>query len=109
MFFTVQKRKEREAAILKNSKLTEDQRKKWLTVITNDYMSSEESGEDNSIIVHPLPWRSEYVSSMFKRIDAYCEKKKSPQAKRQMKQRIQGRVSRRQPVVDEMMSRWAIV
>ena len=74
-------------------------------MITNDYMSSEESGEDDSIIVHPLPWRSEYVSSMFKRIDAYCEKKKSPQAKRQMKQRIQGRASsRRQPVVDEMMS-----
>lgn len=55
----LQKRKEREATILKNSKLNEDQKKKWTTVITNDFMSSEESGEDDTIVVHPLPWRSE--------------------------------------------------
>lgn len=110
MFFTIQKRKERDAAILKNSKLTEDQKKKWLLVITNDYMSSEESGEDDSIIIHPLPWHSEYVTKMFKKIDAYFENKKSPQAKRQMKRRVYGMTSSRpQPVVDEIVSRWAIV
>ena len=28
-------------------------------------MSSEESGDDDSITVHPLPWCSGYVSKMF--------------------------------------------
>ena len=55
-------------------------------------MSSEASGNDSddSIIVHPIPWRSEYVSRMFKKIDAYSDKKKSSQARRQTKNRIVG-------------------
>ena len=32
---------EREAAVLKNTKFTEDHHKKWLCVISNDFMSSE--------------------------------------------------------------------
>lgn len=109
LIYITQKRKERDSAVLKNSKLTEDQKKKWLTVMTNDFMSSEESGEDDSMIVHPLPWRSEYVNKMFKRIDAFCGNKKSPQAKRQMKPRKYGMASSRpQPVVDEAVLRWAI-
>lgn len=54
----------------------------------NDYMSSEESGEDDTMIVHPLAWRTEYVNQMFQRIDTYCSSKKSPQAKRQTKKRV---------------------
>ena len=76
-----------------NTKLTEDQKKKWLAVITNDFMSSEESGSDDENIVHPLAWRSEYVNTMFGKIDAYVERKKSPQARRQMKKRISGAAS----------------
>ena len=33
-------------------------------------MSSEESGNDD-ITVHSLPWRSDYVSAMFSKIDSY--------------------------------------
>ncbi len=103
----LQKRKEREATILKNSKLNEDQKKKWNTVITNDFMSSEESGEDDTIVVHPLPWRSEYCTKMFRKIDAYCDNHKSPQAKRQKKPRAFGDVSSRpQPKMEEYPS-WA--
>ena len=39
----MQKRKEREVAV-KNGRLTEDQRLKWVSVMKNEYMSSEESG-----------------------------------------------------------------
>ena len=55
-------------------------------------MSSEESGneDDNIITVHPLPWRSQYVSKMFLRIDAHSLNKKSSQAKRQSKTRQVG-------------------
>lgn len=106
-YFSIQKRKEREVAIQKNSKFTEDQRNKWLKVATNDYMSSEESGEDDCIIVHPLPWRSSYVDKMFSKIDTYCKSKKSPQALRQMKERRIGSPSdRRKPESD--LPAWAV-
>ena len=70
-------------------------------------MSSEESGEEDSIIVHPLPWRSEYVNKMFSRIDEYCNKKKSSQALRQMKTRIAGTSSSRPKPVDTLGISWA--
>ena len=106
----MQKRKERETVILKNCKMTEDQKKKWLGVMTNDYMSSEESGEDDSIVIHPSLWRSDYVNTMFQRVDSYAENKKSPQAIRQMKRRVCGLASSRPPpVVDQTVLKWAIV
>ena len=58
-------------------------------------MSSEESGEDDCMVVHPLPWRSEYVNKMFNKIDLFIANKKSSQAKRQMKQRKLGAISER--------------
>lgn len=91
---------------MKNGKLTEDQRKKWLGVITNEFMSSEES-EDETIIVRPLPWRSEYVNEMFRRLDLHSNSKKSPQAKRQMKERISGSPSSR-PSPNGEVGPWAL-
>lgn len=58
-------------------------------------MSSEESGPDETIIVHPLPWHTAYVNRMFEKINAYVGAKKSPQAKRQMKKRVMGGYSTR--------------
>ena len=58
------KRKERSSAIMKNSKLNKEQKEKWLSVISNDTMSSEESGPEDVITVHSLPWRSQYVNKM---------------------------------------------
>lgn len=72
---------------MKNKKLTEEQRQKWLKVMRNDFMSSEESGDDDSIIIRRLPWRSRYVDTMFEKIDKYAKSKKSSQAKRQLKTR----------------------
>ena len=47
-----------------------------------EYMPSEESGDDDFIILHQLPWRSDCVTKM---IDAYVISKKSSQAEWQMK------------------------
>ena len=105
--YSIQKRKERESAIQKNGKLTEQQKIKWLKVMDNVYMSSEGSGEDDNIIVHPLPWRTQYVNLMLDKIDKYCLSKKSPQAKRQMKVRIQGESSLRAKPRDPVT--WAVV
>ena len=62
VFLVLQKKREREGAVLKNSSFTEEQRKKWLGVMKRDYMSSEESGDDDFIVLHSLPWHSDYVS-----------------------------------------------
>ena len=78
-FYVLQKKREREGAILRSS-----QRTKWLSV------TSEESGDDDFIVLHPLPWRSAYITKMFSKIDAYIISKKSSQAKRQMKCRRLG-------------------
>ena len=103
-----QKRKEREAAILRNSKLTPDQHTKWLAVVKKEYMSSEESGDEDSITVHPIPWRSDYVSKMFSKIDMFVNTKKSCQARRQMKQRKIGSPSSRPPPPGDSAPEWAI-
>ena len=42
---------------MKNDKLTEESRQKWLKVMINEMMSSEDSGDDDAMIVHPIPWR----------------------------------------------------
>ena len=89
----MQKKRER-GAIFKNSKLTPEQRTKWLSIAKKEYMSSEESREDDCMVVHPLPCRSDYVNKMFNKID-FITNKQSSQAKRQMRQRKLGAISER--------------
>ena len=74
----------------------------------NEYMSSEESGDDGSIVVHPLPWRSEYVNQMFTKINMYTMNNKSDQARRQMKYRSIGSPSGRLPPSDPGVPAWAL-
>ena len=103
----LQKKREKEAAILKISNFTEEQRTKWLTVAKREYISSEESGDDDGIVVHPLPWRNDHVSKMFTKIDDYIKNKKSAQAKRQMKVRRLGAPSKRAPPANA--PDWAVI
>ena len=56
-----QKRKERASAVSENPKLTEDLKKKWLSVITLDFISSEESGSKDENVMHPLQYMEEQV------------------------------------------------
>lgn len=54
-------------------------------------MSSEESDLENNdlIVVKPISWRSERVSSFFRRLDTKVISTKSTQSKRQRKERIE--------------------
>ena len=70
-------------------------------------MSPEES-DDDSIVVHPLPWCSKYVINMFEKMDGYCCRRKSSQAKRQMKARTTGGSSVRPPPHTPDIPDWAI-
>ena len=92
--------------MLKNDKLLDKQRLKWLKVMANDYMSSEESSKDETITVHRSEWQSEHVTKMFERIEAYTATFKSAQARRQTKKRTIGAHSRRTQPYDAPA--WAI-
>ena len=53
-----------------------------------DFMSSEESGEDDTMIVKPLQWRSRRVYKFFHQLDEKISDSKTAQAKRQRKTRV---------------------
>ena len=74
--------------------------------MVNDMMSSEESGDGDAVVVHPIPWRTDYVNKMFCSIDNYCKASNSAQARRLMKQRVAGRESAREAPTD--MPSWAV-
>ena len=60
-----------------------------MKVLTPDFQSSEESGDDDTIIaVRPLPWRSDRVSMKFNELDKKTDASKTPQARRQKRRRI---------------------
>ena len=60
---------------MSNKILTEEQRVKWLSAVRNELMSSEESGSDDNIIVHTLPWRSQQVIHLFQKIDKWNQER----------------------------------
>ena len=75
-------------------------REKWKKVLIMEFMSSEESANDDNDgdevqVVHPLPWRSTRVDAMFHDLDKHALSKKSPQSKHQMKRRDLGSESTR--------------
>lgn len=93
---------------MKSKKLTSETKEKWLKIVTNDFMSSEESADDDSVVIRPLSWRAPCVDHMFQKIDEFNMSKKSGQSKRQTKSRKKGFLSERpKPVVDTDSSKWA--
>ena len=79
-------------------KYKNEEKEEWMKLMTIDLMSSEESGMDDHeevIIVHPLPWLSEKIIQFKETLDLQAKKEKTPQAHRQMKQRVIGSPSRR--------------
>lgn len=86
--FILQKLKERQSTLNKSALVPND-KEKWNKVLTKDFISSEESGEeDDVIVVKPLMWRAEKVTRFFQKLDDLSTSKKTSQAKRQCKARI---------------------
>ena len=54
------------------------------------YMSSEESGEDDMIMTHPLSWLSPKATKFISRLDDHRIRNQSAQSKRQSKKRCKG-------------------
>ena len=113
IYHFIQKMQRRKAALLKTSALTEEEKTKWASVITVEMMSSEESagsgseddGVTNMFIKHPLPWRSDKVSSLFKSLDHKAQKGLSKRSKQMTQDRVVGLASQRVKPVD--IPEWA--
>ena len=70
---------------------SEADRLKWKKILVTEFMSSDESGEEDEravFIVKKVPWRSERVSSFFQRLDTARTSRKTEQASRQTKPRV---------------------
>ena len=70
---------------------SEADRLKWKKILVTEFMSSDESGEEDEravFIVKKLPWRSERVSTFFQRLDTAHASRKTEQASRQTKPRV---------------------
>ena len=90
----------RKGIFLKTSSLTDVQRDLLKKVMIKEFMSSEESGEDDEegekksvIKVKPLPWRSSRIDRFFKQLDKKACKSRTKQSKQQTLKRVIGCVS----------------
>ena len=69
----------------------EQQRDRWQPAMQIDMMSSEESGmegDEEVMLIRPLPWRSEQVNRLMKQLDKKVESSRTPQARRQVINRV---------------------
>ena len=103
-----QKLNERRAT-LKKSTLPEQEREKWVKCFVTDLIASEESDDENDlIVVKPLPWRATRLTDFFKSLDVLTEEEKSSQALRQRKQRVLSSTESSRPKpVSSGVPRWA--
>ena len=82
--------------LLKTNSLTDAQKDLWKKVVIKEFMSSEESGEEEIangekrqvLKIKPLRWRAAKVDRFFKQLDHKASKVKSRQSKQQTLPRV---------------------
>ena len=77
--------------------------------MVSELISSEESDENDSIIVRPLPWRAPKVTDFFKKLDVLIDEDKTSQAKRQRKDRVMSSTESSRPIPASGIPKWACV
>lgn len=83
---------------------------KWKKILVTDMMSSDESDTEDGqpfFSVRILPWRSEKVTAFFQRLDRLRQERKSEQASRQTKKRMDKGVISHRPKPTGFPS-WAV-
>ena len=96
----------------KASFLSSSDEEKWAIVLCHQLTSSDESDTDDGkeiIKSHPLPWLSACVGKFKQRLDQASLNDKSPQAKRQMKQRVERELSLRPTPDKQKFPSWVFV
>ena len=98
----------RKAALAKSSVILDKDKAKLAECLSIDLMSSEESDEDGSFIVHHLPWRSRKASDIIVGLDRKFDRKKSKRSKLMTFQRIEGCISTRPKPKKGLFSDWIL-
>lgn len=78
-------------------------------MLNSEMISSEESGDEDVIIIKPLPWRSSRVTEFFRKMDEKTIEQRSQQAKRQTKSRVLGEASLRPKPAHPLSPAWAFM
>ncbi len=77
----MQKLKQRKVALQRTTAILEKDKSKWKECLVPEVMSSEDSEDDGSFTVRPLPWRSEKANSFLSSLDCKHGKKQSKKSK----------------------------
>jgi len=75
--------------------LTKEKYEKWVEVLKLEYMSSEDYGEENTLVVRPIPWLCKKVEEFKATLDDQRLKDMSAQSRRQAKEKVRGAPSTR--------------
>ena len=105
----LQKLLERKSIFEKGTFRDIQDKEKWKCVLSMEYMSSDESsteGDKEIIFSHPLPWLSPNVQHLKRTLDETSKKEKSPQARRMVKDRVEGSYSSRPRPVGTNIPSW---
>lgn len=105
----LQKLNARKAALSKSTAIPDKDKKKLKECLTADLMSSEESEEDGSFIVHPLPWRSEKATGIFHGLDKKHDRRKTKRSKVMTFARKRGQLSDRPKPPKGSVPDWTVV
>lgn len=92
----IQKLNSRLVTLVKTKSIAEDEKPKWKESLTLSLMSSEDSDDEGSFSVRPLPWRSQRATNFFHTLDGKYERKLSVKSKRMKYIRKEGLVSDRE-------------
>ena len=81
--------------IFKQMDISKEKRDKWNEVLQFQYMSSEDTEDESTLAVWPLPWLTEKVEKFKATLDGVKTEKMSAQSKCQAKKKVKGRYSTR--------------
>ena len=89
--------------------ITAEEKSEAMKILTVDYMSSEETGQESAgsederqalpvivFIIRPLPWRSDRANSIIASMDRKAQRKSSNRAREMCRKRYNGAPSTRQ-------------
>ena len=97
----------RKAALLKTTAIAERDKPKLMGSFIPELMSSEESEDDGTYTIRPLPWRSEKATDLFYCLDTKSDKKRSKRSRRMTCERLQGPPSDREKPKESVPS-WCV-
>ena len=93
---------------MKTKAVHEDQKPALRESLVPCLMSSEDSDDDGTFSVRPLPWRSSRASEIYHSLDEKCEKRKSTRSRRMTFTRGKGMPSDRQKPVAGSVPAWCL-